>query len=276
MRRIALAVLTALPIAAQAQLYSCLEEDGRKVIRNQPCPTTEPKAPERQAPEPRGYGNYDARRILTMTETPAGKRGGIDMRYLDRMLEGLASGAANYPPKFSEQDAQRAARDARTVAGMLDILVKDPNAHPEILFRAASVNAIAHNLSVPGAAEKASVIYQRLLALQPENPRANFQYGAFLGNTGRFRESVGYLEKAFAAGNVNAAYSLGLAHLALEDKDKALRYLETYQARGGQADVSTFVNALRSGQVEIRRTGQAPASPSAPAARTGPAGNSGR
>jgi tetratricopeptide (TPR) repeat protein len=253
MRRIALVALTILPIAAQAQLYSCLEEDGRKVIRHQPCATAERKAPEPQAPEPRGYGNYDARRILTMTETPSGKRGGIDMRYLDQMLEGLASGAANYPPKFSEQDTQRAARDARTVAGMLDILVKDPNAHPEILFRAATVNAMAHNLSVPGAAEKAAVIYQRLLALQPESPRTNFHYGAFLGNTGRFRESVGYLEKALAAGNINAAYSLGLAHLALEDKDKALRYLETYQARGGQADVSKFVNALRSGKVEIRR-----------------------
>jgi tetratricopeptide (TPR) repeat protein len=276
MRRIALVALVALPIAAQAQLYSCLEEDGRKVIRHQPCPAAERKAPERQALEPRGYGNYDVRRILTTTETPSGRRGGIDMRYLDRMLADLASGAANYPPKFDEQDTQRAARDATTVAGMLDILVRDPKAHPEILFRAASVNAMAHNLSVPGAAERASAIYQRLLALQPENPRTNFHYGAFLGNTGRFRESVGYLEKALAGGNINAAYSLGIVHTALGNKDRALRYLETYQARGGRDEVGTLMQALRTGQVEIKRTVQAPASPSAPASRTGPAGNSGR
>ncbi len=51
-KRIA-ALLTLLATAAptQAQLYSCVE-DGKKVIRQQPCPATEPRKPETSPPGP--------------------------------------------------------------------------------------------------------------------------------------------------------------------------------------------------------------------------------
>jgi tetratricopeptide (TPR) repeat protein len=201
------------------------------------------------------YGNYDPRRMLTTTETPSGKRHGIDMPYLDQMLNDLASHARNYPPNFdTEQDRQRAASDAGMLSGMLDILVNGPNPNPEILFRAALVNGIAHNLKIPGAAEKASSIYQRLLAISPDHPKTNHSYGMFLAGTARLRESIPYLEKALAAGTVDAAYSLGMVHLSLGDKARALEYLETYKARApAGADVSKVIEAIQSGKVEIRR-----------------------
>src|SRR5450755_2823760 len=137
------------------------------------------------------YGNYDVRRILTVTETPSGKRRGIDIKYLDLMLNDLAAHAINYPPNFdSDQDRQRATRDTGLLSGMLDVLVKEPNPQPEILFRAASVNSFGHNLNIPGSAEKASSIYQRLLAISPDHPRTNFSYGMFLAGTARLRESI--------------------------------------------------------------------------------------
>jgi tetratricopeptide (TPR) repeat protein len=204
------------------------------------------------------YGSYDVRRILTVTETSSGKRHGIDMPYLDLMLNDLAAHARNYPPNFdSDQDRQRAIRDTGMLSGMLDILVNGPNPQPEILFRAASVNSFGHNLNIPGAAEKASSIYQRLLAISPDHPRTNHSYGMFLAGTARLRESIPYLEKALAAGTVDAGYALGMVHLGLGDKEQALKYLESYKARAAAgADVSKLIEAIRSGKAEIKREGK--------------------
>ena len=201
------------------------------------------------------YGHWDARRILTKTETPSGMRHGIDLQYLDQMLNDLAGHARNYPPSFeSEQDRQRATQDAGMLSGMLDILVNGPSPSPEILFRAAFVNAIAHNLRIPGAADKAAAIYQRLLTIAPDHPRTNHHYGMFLAGTARLRESIPYLEKAWAGGTLDAAYSLAMVHLGLGDKVKALDYLERYEARApAGTDVSRIIEAIKSGRVEIRR-----------------------
>jgi len=201
------------------------------------------------------YGNYDARRILTVAETPSGKRHGIDMPYLDQMVNDLATHAKNYPPNFdSDADRQRATRDAGMLAGILDILVNGPNPHPEILFRAALVNSFGHNLKIPGAAEKASSIFQRLLVISPDHPRTNQYYGMFLAGTGKFRESIPFLEKALAAGFVDASYSLGMVHLSLGDKVKALEYLENYQKRNpNDANVVRLIEGIRDGKVELKR-----------------------
>jgi predicted Zn-dependent protease len=199
------------------------------------------------------YGDYDARRILSITETPAGKRHGIDLRYLDSMLDDIASHAKNYPPAFdSDADRQRAARDTTALAGMLGLLVQDAGAHPEILFRAAMANSYGHNLQISGAAEKANTLFQRLIALAPDHPRSNHAYGVFLAGVGRSAESRAYLEKALAAGVTDAAYALGLVHLGLSDQAKALQYLETYQASApSDAHVAALIEAIRSGKVTL-------------------------
>jgi tetratricopeptide (TPR) repeat protein len=200
------------------------------------------------------YGNYDARRILTVTETPTGKRHGIDLQYLDTMLNDLGSHAKNYPPSFdSDQDRQRATRDAVTLAGMLGELTQDVSAHPEILFRAATVNSYGHNLKITGAAEKANELFQRLITLAPGHPRNNYVYGVFLAGVAKPRDSIPYLEKALSAGVVDADYSLGMVHLSLGDKKKALEHLENYQARAPAGNVAAIIEAIRSGRATIRR-----------------------
>ena len=202
------------------------------------------------------YGNYDGRRVLTVIESPSGKRGGIDLPYLDSILNDLAAHARNYPPTFdSDADRGRATRDAGMLADMLDVLVKDPTVAPEILFRAAFVNGIAHNLNIRGAAEKASSIYQRLLVIAPDHARTNYNYGAFLAGTGKFRDGIPFLEKAWAAGVVEASYSLGMVYLSLGDKVKALEHLENYRARApAGAEVSKLIDAIQSSKVETRES----------------------
>jgi tetratricopeptide (TPR) repeat protein len=203
----------------------------------------------------KAYGNHDPKRLLTVSETPAGKKYGFDGAYLDRMLNDLSAHAKNYPPQFdTPEDKQRAIRDVRTLSGMLDSLIKVPAPDPEILFRAAYVNSMGHNLDIPGAADKADAIFLKLLAAKPSDPRGNFAYGAFLVGAGKSKEALPYLEKALSAGVADAAYAIGMTHLALGDKERARKSFEDYKRRNPKdGNVDTIIEGIRSGKVEIRK-----------------------
>lgn len=201
------------------------------------------------------YGQYDPKRLLLVAETPEGKKYRFDGAYLDQMLNDLASHANNYPPQFdSPQDKQRAIQDVKALSGMLDTLINVPSPNPEFMLRAAHLNSMGHNLDIPGAAEKAGAIFQKHLAARPEDPRGNFLYGVFLGGSGRPKEALPYLEKALSVGVVDAAYAIGMSHLMLGDKAKALQFLESYK-RSKPADtrVDTLIDAIRNGKVELKQ-----------------------
>ena len=202
------------------------------------------------------YGHYDPKRLVTMTETPAGKKYGFDAAYLDQMLEDLASHAQNYPPQFdTPQDQQRAIQDVKTLSAMLDIVITTPNPTRGFLTRAALLNSMGHNLDIPGSAEKADSIFQRLLVATPADPEINYMYGTFLSGTGKPNEALPYLEKALAGGIADADYSIGMTYLALGDKELALKNLESYaQRRPDDEKVKAFIEAIRDGKVTIKKT----------------------
>jgi len=202
------------------------------------------------------YGQYDPKRILIKADKKTGTTAGVDLRYLDQMLNDLGSHARNYPPKFdNEADHKRAAKDAAALSRMLDVLVKPADADAEVLLRAAMLNGIAHNLKVAGSADKAQAIYTKLLARDPGHPRTNHQYGMFLAGTARFRESIAPLEKALAGGLPQAHYPLGLVYLSMENRPKALEHLEAYAAQfPNDANAARLLAAARSGKLKIRRS----------------------
>ncbi len=204
----------------------------------------------------KGYGSYDPQRMLTVSETPTGKTYGLDTKYLDQMLDDLDLHAKNYPPQFDTlQDQQRAIQDAKILSGMLDILLNEPSPKPDMLLRAGYLNSLGHNLDIPGSAEKSSAIFQRLLAVSPSDPRANYTYGTFLAGIGKFKEAIPYLETATAAGVKEAPYTLGMTHLSLGDKEKALENLETYRQRSpNDGNVSKLIDGIRNGKVELKST----------------------
>jgi hypothetical protein len=45
------------------------------------------------------YGVYDLKKILTVTETNAGKKYGLDLKYLDQIINDLSIHAKNYSHK---------------------------------------------------------------------------------------------------------------------------------------------------------------------------------
>jgi len=203
----------------------------------------------------REYGNYDPKRMLTVSETPAGIRHGFDVAYLDMMLNDLGAHAKNYPPRFDTPgDRQRAARDVKVISGMLDILINVPSPNPELLMRAGFLNSMGHNLDIAGSAEKTMSIFQRLLAAAPSDPRGNYMYGTFLAGAGKPKEALPYLNKALAVGVTDAAYAIGMTYLTLGDKAMALKSLEDYKRRKpDDGNVDKLIDAVRSGKVELNR-----------------------
>lgn len=136
---------------------------------------------------------------------------------------------------------------------MLDILVNGPNPNPEFLWRAGSLNSMAHNLDISGSAERASANFQKLLAIVPSDPRGNYMYGAFLAGTGKSKEALPYLEKALSAGVSDASYTFGMVYLTLGDKQKAIENLEVYQKRNpGDSNTTKRLYGIRNGKVEIK------------------------
>jgi len=202
----------------------------------------------------REYGNYDPKRLLTVSDTPSGKKHGFDGAYFDQMLNDLSAHAKNYPPQFdTPQDQQRATQDVKALSGMLDILINIPTPNPELLVRAGYLNSIGHNLNVAGSAEKANSIFQRLLTATPSDPRGNFMYGTFLAGIGKAKDALPYLEKALAAGVADAAYAIGMTYLTLGDKERAIKNLEDYKRRKpSDTNVDKLVDAIRNGKIEFK------------------------
>lgn len=200
------------------------------------------------------YGNYDPQRMLTITETPEGKKYSFDVAYLDQMLNDLAAHARNYPPKFDTfQDRKRAAQDVKALSGMLDIVLDGPAPTPEMQVRAGLLNSIAYNLDIPGSAEKTDAIFKKLLAAVPDDPHGNYEYGTFLSGAGKPEEALPYLEKALAAGLADAGYAIGMTYLSLGDKEKALENLEIYKRdKPGDANIDKLIDAIRSGRIKLK------------------------
>lgn len=218
-------------------------------------PAKAPLDPAFQLQSSKPYGHYDLRRLLTVTETPAGRQRALDGAYLDRMLSDLSTHAKNYPAHFaSPEDKARAIKDVQLLSGMLDIVVNEPNPDPELLVRAAYLNSMGHNLDIAGTAVKADNLFQRLLAGSPASPRGNYLYGTFLANTARPMEALPYLDKARELGIVEAIFALGMAQLTLGDKEQALGRLEEYRRLApGKPHLDQLIDAVRNGRIEFRK-----------------------
>ncbi len=204
---------------------------------------------------PTAYGQYDARQLLGPAPA-AGQSATFNTAYLDRMLQDIGQHAANYPPRFDSQaDQQRAQRDAASLIGMLNAAFAT-DAPPGLRLRMGMLGAYGHNLEVPNAAPFAQTHFSILLATRPDDPAGNYHFGQFLAGTGRSKEALPYLTKARDKGVIPAFYALGMTHLMLGDKPKALAMLTEYQrAEPSDQNVGKLIPGIREGKVEVKRDG---------------------
>ena len=176
------------------------------------------------------YPVNNPKAMVQKQQAATGEHYSLDIRYLDKMVEDIAIHAGNYPVQFdSAADRTRAVADLILLSGMLEIVVNGPTPDGGLLLRYARLNRFGHNLDIPGATDKAEGSFKRLLAGQPDNPDANYEYGLFLASSGQAALAIGYLEKAISLGVSEASYALGMSYLALGDRQKAIVQLQEYQ-----------------------------------------------
>lgn len=176
------------------------------------------------------YPVNNPKAMVQKQQTATGEHYSLDIRYLDKMVADIAVHAGNYPVQFdSAADRTRAVADLILLSGMLEIVVNGPTPDGGLLLRYARLNRFGHNLDIPGATDKAEGSFKRLLAGQPDNPDANYEYGLFLASSGQAALAISYLEKAISLGVSEASYALGMSYLALGDRQKAIVQLQEYQ-----------------------------------------------
>ena len=202
------------------------------------------------------YGRYDLTQLVSQN-APPNKGATLNVALVDQMLSALQHYANNYPPKFdSPADMQRAKADAGKLMGMLGAVFATGPAPPEMLLRMGMLGAVSHNMDIPGGAAYAQTHFEHLLKTDPAHAAGNFQYGSFLGNTGRAKEALPYLVKAKDKGVIPALYAIGMSHLMLGDQALALENLQAYQkAVPGDASVGKLIDAVRVGKVDVKRAG---------------------
>jgi tetratricopeptide (TPR) repeat protein len=203
----------------------------------------------------REYGYYQLAKLVSVTEAAPGKSSvTVNINYFTRVLEDLERHAGSYPPHFEfADDRQRAERDITTIAKMLDPLTDNFSKNPQMLLHLALLHAAGHNLDIPDSAPQAIADFDKLLSLTPEDPQANYRYGAFLAATMRKGEGIPLLEKAKRLGVPEADYWLGLSYQLVGDKAKAIASLETYTKHApNDQQAAVLLQAIRDDKFEIK------------------------
>jgi tetratricopeptide (TPR) repeat protein len=201
------------------------------------------------------YGDYDARKCLKVAKAEDGKES-LDLKCVDGIMDDLAKHAKGFPPSFrSKEEKGRAERDVKMLSAMFAPIAAKDDAEMEILLRAGFLNSMGHNLDIQGSAERAINYFERLLKKESDHVKGNYYYGGFLAAIpNRQKESLKYLEKAYQLGIEDAAYTLGLTHLILGDKNKFLEYFEAYvRSNPDNESAKRLLENIKSGKGEVKR-----------------------
>lgn len=200
------------------------------------------------------YGSYDLGPLVSKGGSGPELDPNAKMKLLDQVLDDLVRHAIDYPVHFDDAgDQGRAAKDVVKLSAWLDTLIDVPNPPVYFMKRAAMVGSIGHNLDIPGMAQKADAIFQKWLSMRPDDPAGNQMYGAFLGGAGKAKEAIPFLEKAVALGVPQAPYTLGVAYLHLEDKEKASQSLKAYlDKHPDDKKTRKLYEAIASGQFGVK------------------------
>jgi hypothetical protein len=201
------------------------------------------------------YGYYQVAKLVSVTEATPGKPSvTVNIGFLSQVLDDLGRHAGGYPANFEfAEDRERAVNDVTTISKMLDPLTDNFSTSAPMLLRLAVLHTIGFNLDVPDSGQTARADFDKLLNLTPEDPQANFRYGAFLAATTRKGEGIPYLEKARSLGVANADYWLGWSYEVVGNKAKALENLEAYTKRvPDDVRAAAVLEAIRNDKFEIK------------------------
>jgi tetratricopeptide (TPR) repeat protein len=117
---------------------------------------------------------------------------------------------------------------------------------------------LAVALSLSGKHERAGELFRQLIAVEPQWPDLNFQFGAALIRAGMVEEAVGYLQTAarLAPENARAQASLGSALFQLDRLAEAIPHLKAALSSDEDGSVHYHLGQayVRTGQRELAIT----------------------
>jgi tetratricopeptide (TPR) repeat protein len=199
---------------------------------------------------------YDLSDALSKSENDEGIiQYSVNLEVIDYYIARIAEHAKEYPPRFkSEEEFNEVAEKLDKLIGVLAIVEENQQKNADFLLKSAFVQSMAHNINMKGAAKKAKEEFDKLLELEPDNIKGNYLYGMFLSGTQKYHfESIPYLEKAFALGETDAQYTLGLLYYQQGDKNKGLSYLREYAANNPEQErVKKVISAIESGKLKFQ------------------------
>jgi len=202
------------------------------------------------------YGHYAIQDIIGVSENSNGQHfASLDAHFFDAILSDLELHAGSFPPHFdSSSDRSRAEQDVSQIVHLLEPLSDRISDNPEVLLRLGLLSSIGHNLDLPGSGERAALAFAKLVALRPNDPNANYQYGVFLAGSTKVANAIPFLEKAKSLGVVSADYPLGIAYATLGNKTKALDNLDSYAKRvPTDANAAKLIDAVRAGNIQNKQ-----------------------
>ena len=170
--------------------------------------------------------------VVTLVLREKGKAGGADARRAPGVVSAGEAGA-DVPRKAAEEfgRASRAAAEGKTAEAVAH-LEKAVAIHPDYLM---AQNDLGTQLLALGRLEEAEGHLRKAAALDPKafNPRLNL--AIVLVEQHRFAEAAEAAEKALELNPAAPAAHLyvGLAHLGLEDSERAVKELEAAYRLGG-------------------------------------------
>lgn len=174
----------------------------------------------------------------------------IDATLIDEFIDDVSPNARHYPPNFPNRTALYNTREnIRHLSAWLEPYATAPNASFDVLLRAAKINGMGRNLDMGSEyGVRASTHIAQALKLNPNHTEANFLYGMMIAEGGGFNESKKYLDKAAAAGYLEAEQSLAQAALLNDNKAQALSILQRLQTtHPNNPQIREQINIIQNG-----------------------------
>ncbi len=173
------------------------------------------------------YGSYQLERLVIVDPNHSGCQ--IDLVYLDPWLADLAAHTLQSASGFSSAiERQHAKDDLQALEAIVGLAVLEQGT-AALLKRSAMLAAMAYQLKVRGAAERAERAFSRWLLQSPDDDEGLYRYGQFLLGSGHAHRAVFYLEKSFQHGMLDAEYPLAIALQRSGATQEAKVHLRHYQ-----------------------------------------------
>lgn len=187
-------------------------------------------APAQPSPIHWQYKLSDA--VVTTTDTDGKTTHSLNMDVVDYFLQTISGYVDQYAAGSGDAAEEGDVTEKLTrLTAVLHELDDGPKVNLDILRREAFAYNLAYKRGFPGADPMTDVLYKRLLKQTPDEPAANYLYGAYLaGHDAARAKSIPYLKKALKLGVKKANLTLGIVYVSLGEKQKGLDCLQQYSA----------------------------------------------